>query len=163
MAQSLQRRLISQVLIHSFTAVGGTQLHADLSTGEYHDEVVWNEPDVGKNHSAVGTGGGFSTILTKPFYQNSVNGIGIFRGVPDVSSGAGVLDGGVLVRWSEGPKGPGFYVVGGTSVGAPQWAGIIALAAQYCGGNGIGILNPTLYSTDQNAHSTSNFHDHASE
>ena len=56
MAQSLQRRLISQVLIHSSLPVGGTQLHADLSTGEYHDEVVWNEPDVGKNHSAVGTG-----------------------------------------------------------------------------------------------------------
>jgi len=85
------------------TPVGGTQLHADLSTGEYHNEVVWNEPDVGTDHLALGTGGGFSTILTKPFYQNSVNGIGNFRGIPDVSSGAGILDGGVLIRWSEAP------------------------------------------------------------
>lgn len=143
------------------TAVGGTQLHADLSTGEYHDEVVWNEPASGTGATAtdaVGTGGGFSTVITKPFYQNSVNDIGNFRGVPDVSYIAGVRDGGVLVKWSEAPKGAGFYVFGGTSVGSPQWAGIIALATQY-GGSRIGILNPTLYSTDQNAHSAANFHD----
>jgi subtilase family serine protease len=135
------------------TAVGGTQLHADLSTGEYHDEVAWNEPTY-----QAGTGGGFSTSFPKPFYQNSVNGIGKYRGIPDVSYDAAIGDGGVIVRWSEAPKGAGFYVVGGTSSGSPQWAGIVALAAQD-GKSRIGLLNTTIYSSDQKPHYSSNFYD----
>ena len=52
------------------------------------------------------------------------------RGVPDVSYNASV-NGGVLVVWSSSGQGAGaIFVVGGTSAGSPQWAGIVALANQ---------------------------------
>jgi subtilase family serine protease len=135
------------------TAVGGTQLHADLSTGAYHNEVSWNEPKLN-----AASGGGFSTSIHKPFYENSIDGMGQYRGIPDVSYDAGVADGGMLVKWSEAPKGPGFYTVGGTSAGSPQWAGIAALADQY-GQNRIGLLNPVLYCINQGSNYSSNFYD----
>jgi subtilase family serine protease len=133
------------------TAVGGTELQADPSTGAYQNEVVWNEPD-------GSTGGGFSTSVPKPFYQNSVNSIGNYRGIPDVSYDSAVAAGGVLVNWSEGSGGAGFYIFGGTSAGSPQWAGIVALAAQY-GKSRLGLLNPTLYSISQQPQYAADFHD----
>jgi subtilase family serine protease len=61
------------------------------------------------------------------------------RGVPDVayqaSSGTGPL-----VYFSAF----GWFVVGGTSCSAPQWAGLIAIADQISGGN-LGYINPGLY------------------
>jgi subtilase family serine protease len=39
---------------------------------------------------------------------------------------------------------PGWYAFGGTSAGSPQWAGLIAIAAQINGGP-IGYINPALY------------------
>jgi subtilase family serine protease len=135
------------------TGVGGTQLYADVSTGTYQNEVVWNEPDV---QSA--SGGGFSTSIPTPSYQSSISKIRRYRGVPDVSYVAGVNDGSVLVNWSEGPRGPGFYTVGGTSVGSPQWAGIVALAKQSAKKR-LGLLNQALYSIGQTSQYSSAFHD----
>jgi subtilase family serine protease len=135
------------------TSVGGTQLHADVYTGVYQNEIVWNEPDL-----QAGTGGGFSTSILKPSYQNSISKIRNYRGVPDVSYGAGVNDGSVLINWSEAPEGPGFYTVGGTSVGSPQWAGIVALANQFAKKR-LGFLNPALYSIGRNTQHSFAFHD----
>ena len=39
---------------------------------------------------------------------------------------------------------PSFFLVGGTSAGAPQWAGIIAIVNQIAD-RPIGFLNPRLY------------------
>jgi len=129
------------------TAVGGTQLYStDPSVGTYQNEISWQ-----------GSGGGFSTSTPKPFYQNSVNSIGKYRGIPDVSYDASPLSG-VIIKWSEAPFGLGLYIIGGTSAGSPQWAGIVALAAQD-GKSRIGLLNSTIYSSDQQAHYSSNFHD----
>jgi subtilase family serine protease len=36
-------------------------------------------------------------------------------------------------------------VVGGTSSSCPQWAGLVAIADQFNGGHGLGLINPTLY------------------
>jgi len=55
------------------------------------------------------------------------------------------------------------FIVGGTSAGSPQWAGIIALANQaranlgksLIGGN----LNPTLYNIYHSARYATDFHD----
>ena len=80
-----------------------------------------------------------------PLIRISISKIRNYRGVPDVSYGAGVNDGSVLINWSESPEGPGFYTVGGTSVGSPQWAGIVALANQFAKKR-LGSLNPALYS-----------------
>jgi subtilase family serine protease len=138
---------VSYPAVDSFvTAVGGTQLHADPSDGTYQSEVTWQ-----------GSGGGFSTSIPKPFYQNSVNSIGKYRGIPDVSYDA-APESGVIVQWSEAPGGLGLYVFGGTSASSPQWAGIVALAVQDAKSR-IGLLNSTIYSSDQQADYASNFHD----
>ena len=43
-----------------------------------------------------------------------------------------------------GPQNAGFYFIGGTSEGSPQWAGIIADANQLAG-HPLGFLNRRLY------------------
>jgi subtilase family serine protease len=115
------------------TAVGGTNLTADLVTGEYQQERAWAD---GYGLS----GGGLSSLYEVPAYQGSLRLAA--RGIPDVAYNAGIV-GGVLGYWSSGGE-PGFYVFGGTSSGAPQWAGIAALTGQQAGGS-LGEMNPSLY------------------
>jgi subtilase family serine protease len=43
-----------------------------------------------------------------------------------------------------GPGNNGFYIFGGTSAGAPQWAALTAIANQLSG-KPLGFLNTTLY------------------
>jgi hypothetical protein len=43
----------------------------------------------------------------------------------------------------------GWYVVGGTSSGSPQWAGLIAIADQMAGRD-LGYINPALYQIASN-------------
>lgn len=122
------------------TAVGGTQLVADATTGAYQSETTWNEPDFG----AAG-GGGYSHVYAKPFYQyGNKNIIGNGRGEPDVAYNA-AINGGVLTVTSDSGYGPGAVLIsGGTSSGSPQWAGIAALANQL-GHKRLGLINPYLY------------------
>jgi subtilase family serine protease len=98
-----------------------------------------------------------SALFAAPSYQAGLGYGG--RAVPDVSYNAAV-DGGVLVAYSAIPAEAGFYIVGGTSAGSPQWAGIFALANTARAGLGkgpIGFANPALYSI---AHANTNdFHD----
>lgn len=119
-------------------AVGGTHLNADLTTGAYQSETVWND-------EFGASGGGVSTQVAKPFYQAGIPGLGRHRGVPDVSYN-GDVNGGVLTAWSQGdPANVGdIYLFGGTSAGSPQWAGITALADQKAHTR-LGWLNPALY------------------
>ncbi|GCE25402.1 hypothetical protein KDA_08860 [Dictyobacter alpinus] len=122
------------------TGVGGTQLVADAVTGAYQSETTWNEPQYG-----AGTGGGFSTVYRKPFYQYGLANIpGKGRGVPDVAYNA-AINGGVLTVTSDSGYGPGVVLIfGGTSAGSPQWAGIAALASQL-GNKRVGFINPVVY------------------
>jgi subtilase family serine protease len=134
------------------TTVGGTNLYfgkgkrADPK-GTYQGEAVWND-EYGAG------GGGISGHFAAPDYQKDLaprggpKGKPKFRGYPDVAYNAGVYTG-VLVylgfldtAW--GPGYNGFYAFGGTSAGAPQWAGIVAIANQKAG-KPLGFLNPTLY------------------
>ncbi len=127
------------------TGVGGTSLTADLSTGQYESETTWNEPDL-----PAASGGGFSTIYAKPFYQDGTPGIGKYRGVPDVAYNAAV-NGGVLGVFSSSGQGADLvFIFGGTSAGSPQWSGITALAAQKAG-HSLGFLNPALYVISHNS------------
>src|SRR4029077_12158804 len=92
------------------------------------------------------------------------------RGVPDVafqaSSGTGPL-----VYMTEpatktsgsgcggaDPCSIGWYVVGGTSCSAPQWAGLIAIADQIAG-HDLGYINPALYKIAARPHYSSYFFD----
>ncbi|GAA5186148.1 S53 family peptidase [Rugosimonospora acidiphila] len=140
------------------TAVGGTTLTADPSTGAYQSETAWTEP-FGCNPPAVAatdvncSGGGFSTIYARPSYQSALQK-NHARGVPDVSYNAGVA-GGVLIFSATLNVGSGlpadaavFFVIGGTSAGAPQWAGLAADADQL-GRHRMGNINPALYSIAQ--------------
>jgi subtilase family serine protease len=102
----------------------------------YGGEQVWNEPAFG-----VATGGAPSSLFPVPSYQSGLGLPG--RAIPDISYNAAV-SGGVLVFWGAIPSAAGFYVVGGTSAGSPQWAAIVALANQAHGGP-LGFLNPALY------------------
>jgi subtilase family serine protease len=75
-----------------------------------------------------GSGGGISAYEKQPEYQKGyvITKAGGMRAVPDVSYNADPKSG-VSVYASSGKKGY-WYVLGGTSAGAPQWAGIKALS-----------------------------------
>lgn len=131
------------------TSVGGTSLNLDTS-GKYIGETTWDSLYYGE-----GTGGGFSTYYPRPAYQNSVTN-NPHRGVPDV---AWVADPntGVPVVFSEG--GATLIVpVGGTSVGAPAWAAISALANQKAGKR-LGFLNASIYRILQSTSYSKAFND----
>jgi subtilase family serine protease len=119
--------------------VGGTNLTADLTTGQWQSEVAWDD---GYGQS----GGGFSVRYPKPIYQIGVTPT-LARAVPDVAYNAGVFDG-VLVNWYV-PFEPGagegaVWIFGGTSAGSPQWAGITSLLDQSTHGRA-GVLNDNIY------------------
>jgi len=65
------------------------------------------------------------------------------RGVPDVAYNGGVV-GGVIVHLGFAGVPAGFYIFGGTSAGAPQWAGAVTDLNQLAG-RPIGFLNDRLY------------------
>lgn len=153
------------------TGVGGTYLCTDpnnttsrmvdstappaaCASNPGQTEVAW-----------IDAGGGFSHVFATPSYQQGTlptgsTPIGSMRGVPDIafqaSSQTGVL---VYMTLPGGGNGglqcgttacsTGWYDVGGTSSGSPQWAGLVAIADQMHGG-GLGQINPTLYSLASN-------------
>ncbi len=124
------------------TGVGGTILDADGTTGAYHNEVVWNEPDF----NAAG-GGGFSVEYKTPDFQRGQHLAS--RGVPDISYNAAII-GGVLAVWSSSGQGADLvFQFGGTSAGSPQWAGLTALTDQLAHKR-IGNINKSLYSLASN-------------
>ena len=118
----------------------------------YGGEQVWNEPSFGS-----ATGGAQSLLFGVPTYQA---GLGLSSRGPDVSYNA-AIDGGVLVVYG-GFGSPVLFIVGGTSAGSPQWAGITALANQARANlskGPIGDLNPVLYSIYHSARYATDFHD----
>jgi subtilase family serine protease len=140
------------------TGVGGTTLYADTTTGAYDHETTWTEP-YGCNPPAIGpddvncSGGGFSAIYARPDYQSAMQKNSA-RGVPDVSYNAG-SSGGVLIHagflnelYGYHADDPVFFIIGGTSAGSPQWAGLVADADQL-GTHRMGNINPALYSVAQ--------------
>src|SRR3989441_2911192 len=93
-------------------SVGGTTLNVDGS-GNVQSETAWS-----------GSGGGVSSQESAPSYQSDFNS-NSGRGVPDVSYD-GDPNTGVSIYDSFGST-EGWNQVGGTSVGAPQWAAITAI------------------------------------
>ncbi len=138
-------------------AAGGTSLTASHKTGAYMGEIAWGLPygDPGSQFQA--SGGGFSRVFARPSYQDGVPRIGATRGVPDVAADASPHQGMALAI----SNGTGGYTVrnsGGTSVTAPLWAGLIALADQYAGHH-LGFVNPAIYSIGRSANYHEAFHD----
>ena len=134
------------------TGIGGTALYANGVTGAYQGETVWNEPDY-----AVAGGSGLSKVYAEPSWQKAVQRTGR-RSVPDVSYSAAVNEG-VLTVWSSSGLGQdAVFVFGGTSAGSPQWAGLVALAAQKAH-HRLGDINPTLYALGTSKYYPALFHD----
>ena len=129
-------------------SVGGTTLSLSSTSGSYGSERGWG-----------GSGGGVSWYEAEPTYQYTVNGTG-WRASPDVAYDADPRSGFAVYDSTPYGGGSGWQVVGGTSAGAPQWAGLIAIANQARSLAGKSSLNgltqtlPALY-----AMSASNFHD----
>jgi subtilase family serine protease len=134
------------------TSVGGTNLFFGSATnadpnGSYQGEVVWND-----GYGAGG--GGISRVFEIPEFQSKhlpeskqklLKGK---RGYPDISNNAGVR-GGVITYLgfldsAYGPGSSGFYLFGGTSASAPQWAGMNAVM-NHARGKPLGPLNSKLY------------------
>ncbi len=137
------------------TGAGGTHLTLSPRT-----EVVWND---GPPHGA--TGGGVSSIWPQPSYQqgaalsqSAIECEGATtttcREVPDVSGDADEFTG--MVVFLDGS----WTAFGGTSIVAPMWASLAALAdaSSTCAGTSIGFANPALYRAAADGYAA-NFHD----
>jgi subtilase family serine protease len=154
---------------------GSSSLTSGASALIYIPETTWNDEATNQGFSAGG--GGASTIFGKPSWQA---GAGVpndgKRDVPDIAlNGSNVHDPYLICsqdffasanppialtsctagfRASDGKSLEG---IGGTSAGAPTFAGILALINQATASNGLGNVNPMLY---QLAATTPNaFHD----
>ena len=130
-------------------AVGGTNLTL-FHNSNYRQESVWNDSNNCLSPCSLGpdgaTGGAPSTFFVAPPWQTAFTAPfgGSMRWTSDVSYNASPNTG-VVVYISTPPLAPGFYAVGGTSQGPPQWAGIVAAANQTRGGS-LGCVNAALYS-----------------
>jgi subtilase family serine protease len=155
----------------SVTAVGGTNLSTTATPGvndaAYQTENANYDPllpaqfqldattTVTVANNTWGSGGGFSQIFSKPFYQYLVNtGSNRQRAVPDVALMMGGCPGdadltaqdcttlprSATIIWLGGAP----AAVIGTSSSAPEFAGVLALAVELNGGR-LGNVNPLIY------------------
>ncbi len=135
------------------TGVGGTTLDATLQQGQYVSETAWS----GNGELALlgATGGGVSSLFPVPDYQKGIAGL-TNRGVPDVAFDADPNTGVPIVVSVNG----GIYIVpvGGTSVGSPALAAIVALANQAVR-HRVGFLNNALYAISTSKGYANAFHD----
>lgn len=118
-------------------AVGGTRV-SQLGGLESVWGSILSSP--GTSYAGQGGGGGRSALFDRPSYQQGVGLLETKRLVPDVASvgdpstGLGVYNRG---SWFKG---------GGTSLGAPTWAGMTAAALSAAGRTtGLGDVHPALY------------------
>jgi subtilase family serine protease len=131
-------------------SVGGTTLNL-TSSGAYSSETAW-----------VDSGGGYSAFEQEPSYQGGVQTSGA-RSTPDVAFDADPNSGVEVYSTPPGGRSGSWQVVGGTSLGSPSWAGIIAIVDQGRAVAGLGSLDgptqtlPALY-----AAASSNFNSVAS-
>jgi subtilase family serine protease len=153
------------------TGVGGTYLCTDATAtnGRIVDSV--NPPVNCQNNPGqaevgwIDSGGGFSHVFAKPTFQSTLPAgstfTGSMRGVPDIALQASARTGALvyitlpndgnsgLICPGGAPCSTGWYDIGGTSLSCPQWAGLVAIAAQ-SKGHGLGPINQALYTLAAN-------------
>jgi hypothetical protein len=129
-------------------AVGGTnvQITSDYS---YNNETVWGSQSAAaagapNGWEAGATGGGCSTLLSRPSWQTGVAAADCpGRAVPDVSADADPYSGAVVC--TQGACDGGY---GGTSLAAPLWAGMAADVNAHLQASGLPVMGwaaPRLY------------------
>ncbi len=120
-------------------AVGGTTLAID-DAGDYLGEIAWS-----------GSGGGYSRYEPQPGFQAAVQS-SAHRSTPDVAFDADPYSGVEVYETPPGGSVGSWLTVGGTSLGSPAWAAIIAIVDQGRALEGKGSLDgptqtlPALYS-----------------
>jgi subtilase family serine protease len=123
-------------------AVGGSTLGVESGA---RSETAW-----------LGSGGGISSYNAAPSWQSAltamtVNGkIGTLsrRAVPDVAFNANPKTGQLIYMTPTTADDTGWLVAGGTSIGTPQWAGIVAITNALRAENGkpsLGLVAAPLY------------------
>ena len=136
------------------TAVGGTQLQLDANGKRIAPDSVWDDLSStvgvpGPVYTWGASGGGRSTVFSRPYFQDKVSEIvGGSRGTPDISMSAAVNGAVDFYDTSDPADAPGWSIVGGTSEASPLFSGIVALADQMAG-HSLGYLNPELYNLGQ--------------
>ena len=118
----------------SVVAVGGTTFSY---TGSKLSETGWS-----------GSGGGVSALFDLPKWQLDAGLASPFvrRSYPDVSFNADPQSGQAVYTRNNGQL--GWFVIGGTSMAAPQWSGFMALVGEARAKNSkgaLGFLNPLIY------------------
>lgn len=135
-------------------AVGGTSLLYNTGSGTVTSETAWS-----------GSGGGVSKYEAIPSYQlgwnttsvtnasgtNTTNNL-TNRGVPDVSYVADPYTGVSVYFTDPTTKVGGWYIFGGTSAGAPQWAALLARRSAL-GNAGTNLFNTVAYATAKTSYS----------
>jgi subtilase family serine protease len=144
------------------TGVGGTRLCTDPTATAGRVTDTTDPPTVcqGQAETEIGwpfSGGGYSILFQRPAFQSTLpagssyvgSSVGApgpnsnMRGVPDVAYQASSGTGPLVYLGAYG-----WFVVGGTSCSAPQWAGLVAVAdqiSQATWGDNLGYINPGLY------------------
>lgn len=120
-------------------AIGGTTL--SYSGSGARSETTWS-----------GTGGGISAYVGLPSYQagRGVPGLAALnmRGAADVSFNADPYSGQYVAFTAPGGSAPVWNSYGGTSISAPQWAGLLAVSNAMraaAGKAGLGAAHGVLY------------------
>ena len=123
----------------NIVAVGGTTFSYN---NNQMSEVAWS-----------GSGGGISKVFSRPAYQQDLNQMFNMRSYPDVAFNADPHSGQAIYARQSSSSKPGWFVIGGTSMAAPQWSGFLALVAearQTQGLDTLGFLPPQLYGASSN-------------
>lgn len=131
------------------TSIGGTQFnpHYDRQDNNvgHVPESVWNEPQFTSSGLGAG-GGGKSVVFSKPLFQRKGTPRDGARDVPDISMEAAIVTPGVFSVFPTQSTGSSVVCCfGGTSLGAPVWAGITELLVQSNHNKRVGTINPRLY------------------
>jgi hypothetical protein len=149
------------------TVVGGTTL-TTTSEGAWSSETAWltpasNDPLLGYTPEQA-SGGGISLVYGIPTWQQGISmtanqGSTTMRNVPDVAMVANNIN----IVWGNDFIGESSdFPEAGTSLAAPLWAGLMALANEQAAANGqppVGFANPALYAIGKSASYPSCFHD----
>jgi MYXO-CTERM domain-containing protein len=164
--------------IPNVTAVGGSQLSytmanqsvfwsATSSALSYIPESAWNQTFVAGAQGLGATGGGYSVLFPRPYWQAAASPSSMFRAIPDISFTASSYDTPYLISisWTaeDGNEVPvaaeALTGIGGTSASSPSFSGVLALLNQSINAPtpGLGSIGPVLYSLYTSAPTV--FHD----
>ena len=139
------------------TCVGGTEFDEGAIPAQYWSasnsasygsalgyipEEVWNESALNGGTGLWASGGGASVVYAQPDWQAESSGTSEangMRAVPDVALAAADHDGYFMVENGS------YWIVSGTSVASPAFAGVMALVVEAQHGMAQGNANPGLY------------------